>query len=300
MKLDAGNSIVFRTKGFELNSILLKPTTISEAVSMLATEEDASPIAGGATLVAMMNADLIAPQTLIALDGIPGLKGISQAADGSLRVGAMTLHRETAGDPRMTGSLRVVAEAASVIANPIVRNMGTMGGSIAFFDPAADYPAALVATRAEVELEGPDGARRLPAAEFFVDWYTTAREEGELVTAIHFPAPVDGVSTYRKIARTAGDFAIASCAACLDPDGSVRVAVGACGPVPLSDVDAEAALAGHLDDPAAMEAFTERLVGLADPVSDVRGSAEYRLRLIPRLIRSTLEDLATVNTEEAA
>lgn len=282
-----------------MTSILLRPRTVSEAIAMLAGEEDARPIAGGATLVAMMNADLLSPAVLVALDGISSIRGITQDTGGGIRIGAMTLHRETASDHRLTGTLRMVVEAASVIANPVVRNMGTMGGSIAFFDPAADYPAALVAARAEIEIEGPDGVRRLPAAEFFVDWYTTALEPGELVTAIHLPPPAEGRSTYRKIARTAGDFAIASCAVALGADGALRVAVGACGPVPLWDPEAEAALADRLDDHAALADLTAHLVALADPVSDVRGSAEYRLRLIPRIVRAAIQDLASSRREAA-
>jgi len=266
---------------------------------MLAGAPEARLIAGGATLVAMINADLVRPAALVSLDGIAELSGISGTAAGGLRIGAMTRHRETASDPRLAGSLRVVAEAAAVIANPVVRNMGTMGGSIAFADPAADYPPALVAARAEIEVAGPAGRRRVPAMEFFIDWYTTALEEGEIVVAIHLPPAVAGVSTYRKIARTAGDFAIAACAAVVEDGGAVRVAVGGCGPVPIADPAAEAGLAGRLAEPGVVRAFAAGLAEMADPMSDVRGSAAYRLRLIPRLVEATLGDLAGVREQAA-
>jgi CO/xanthine dehydrogenase FAD-binding subunit len=277
----------------------LRPPDIESAVAALVNEADARVIAGGATLTAMINADLVRPSVLVSLDGIPELRGITEAADGSLRIGAMTRHRETATDARLTGTLAMVAEAAAVIANPVVRNMGTMGGAIAFADPGADYPAALVAADAKIEVIGAAGARRIPAAEFFVDWYTTALDQGELVAAILLPAPAKGRSAYQKVARTSGDFAIASCAACVEADGAVRVAIGACGPTPIRDPEAEAALAGHLSEERAVAAFAARLVARADPMDDVRGSAEYRLKLIPRIVRATLRDLCT-EQEQAA
>ncbi len=258
---------------------------------MLANEPDARLLAGGATLVAMINADLASPDTLIALSGIGDLRGIAQQSDGSFRVGAMTLHRETASDDRLTGQLAVVREAAGVIANPVVRNMGTMGGAVAFADPAADYLPALAVLDATVELTGPDGVRRLGIPDFLVDWYGTAMAPGEILTAIHLPAPREGRGIYRKLARTSGDYAIASCAVVLEAGGNVRAAVGACGPGPVRDTAAEAELAGRADQAGAVQAFVGRLADKADPLSDVRGSAEYRRRLIPRIVTAALGEL---------
>ncbi len=276
---------------------LVRPDGLTAALTILANEPDARCLAGGATLVAMMNAGLAEPGVLVALDGIAELRGITVAADGWVRIGAMTKHRETASDARLAGGHAVVRQAASVIANAVVRNMGTMGGSIAFSDPAADYPPALVAANAEIELASVTATRRLAARDFFVDWYTTAIEPGEMVTAIHLPPADAEPSLYRKHARTSGDFAIASLALVLDGEGA-RVAVGACGPVPLRLDAAEAILAGRLADPKAVAEAAALLVEASDPVDDVRGSADYRRRLIPRLLQAAISDL--LDTKAAA
>lgn len=258
---------------------------------MLAEEPDARLLAGGATLVAMINADLVSPDTMIALSGIAEVRGITEQPDGGFRVGAMTVHRITATDVRLSGQLVAVREAAGVIANPVVRNMGTMGGAVAFADPAADYLPALAAVGAMIELTGPDGVRKLDVHDFLLDWYTTAMEPGEILTAVCLPPPGRGRGIYRKVARTSGDYAIASCAAVVHPDGSASVAVGACGPGPIRDREAEMQLAGQSGRANAVRSFADRLADLADPVSDVRGSAEYRLRLIPRIVVDALSEL---------
>ncbi len=271
---------------------LARPASLDEALALLDAEPTARCLAGGATLVAMMNAGLVEPGLLVALDGIAELRGITAMPGGGLCIGAMTRHRETVSETRLAGSLAMVREAAGVIANAVVRNMGTMGGSISFADPAADYPPALVAAGAEIEIARKGGRRRLPVGEFFHDWYTTALEPGEIVTAIHLPAPGPQASLYRKHARSSGDFAIASIALALAADGTgVRIAVGGCGPAPLRVEAAEQALAGRLADPAAIAAAAALLVDAADPVDDVRGSADYRRRLIPRLLAAGMGDL---------
>ncbi len=273
---------------------VFNPETVEEAVALLAQHGEAMPLSGGATLIAMRNAALVEPSHLISLDRIPDLRGISRDDGGGIRIGAMTRHFETAACVELTGSLQVLRRAAGMIANRVVRNMGTMGGSVANADPAADYLPALSCCDAVLEIAGPDGRRTLSIHDYIEDWYETALEEGEIITAITLPAPVEVSSTYRKIARVSGDYATASCAMALDPDGQgLRVAIGACGPGPLRDRAGEKALRGKLDDPSAVSEFTSRLVALADPVDDVRGSAEYRLRLIPRLVTSVLSELTT-------
>src|SRR5262245_9663501 len=195
---------------------LLHPTSVGEAASLLAADDDGRCLAGGATLVAMMNARLVAPSRLVSLAGIDELRGIASAPEGGHRIGAMTRHAETAGDSRLSGSIAVIRKAAGQIANPVVRNMGTMGGSIAFADPAADYPPALVAAGAEIEIAGSGGRRRVKAEDFFVDWYMTALESCEIVTGVFVPpAAKNSYGGYHKLARVSGDFAIASIALCL-------------------------------------------------------------------------------------
>ena len=263
---------------------LYRPRTVDEAVGLLAEDEDARLLAGGATLVAMLNARVIEPPALISLRSIDEIKGIARLPDGSVRIGAFTRHRETADSALLLGSSGVVRDAASQIANATVRNMGTIGGSVAFADPGLDYPPALVAAAALIEIASRDGRRTMPASEFFVDWYTTALQPGEMVTGVRLRPAGGGAGVYVKHARVAGDYATASAAACLEADGRCRVAIGACGPAPLADPAIDAALSDDLGD-AALAAAADRLAGMADPLDDVRGSADYRRRLIAPLLR---------------
>ena len=266
------------------------PRTLEEAVGLLAADPDSKYLAGGATLVAMMNAGLAQPSALISLRRIEGLQGIERSAAGGVRIGAMTRHCQTAASPQLAGAHRVVQQAASVIASPPVRNMGTMGGSIAFADPAADYPPALVAADAEIEMVGPNGRRRLKADAFFLDWYQTALEPGELIVAVHLPpAPAGAVGHYDKLSRVEGDYATASVAVVLAMSGgvcnSIAIAVGACGPTPLRLPAAEQMLLGSRLDDGALAIAGKHLAEAADPVDDVRASADYRRLVIPRLLR---------------
>ena len=263
---------------------MLWPRTVEEATGLLAADPEARPIAGGATLVAMMNARVIEPLALVNLGRIDELRGIRQLQDGCLRIGAYTRHRETAESPQLAGTAAVVREAAGQIANATVRNMGTIGGSIAFADPGLDYPPAIVAAGAEVEIASATGRRRLPARDFFLDWYTTALEPGEIVVAVVLPRPgVGGGAAYVKHARVGGDYATAAAAVCLEAGGAVRAVIGACGPTPIADPEADALLASDRSDAAVARAGA-LLEARADPLDDVRGSAEYRRLLIPRLL----------------
>ena len=259
------------------------PRTVDEAILLLAQDPDARLLAGGATLVAMMNARVAEPAALISLAGINEIKGISMLSDGRVRIGAFTRHRETAACELPLGVAGVVRHAASQIANATVRNMGTIGGSISFADPGLDYPPALVAAGAVVEIASKASRRTVNAAEFFVDWYTTALEPGELVTAVILPTPGAGTGLYVKHARVAGDYATASVAVCLHGDGRMRVAVGSCGPKPIAADEADAILSADTCDAAVARAGA-LLQDRADPLDDVRGSADYRRLLIPRLL----------------
>lgn len=275
---------------------LIEPTSVEAALSALAAEPEARPLAGGATLVAMMNADLLAPAALISLDRIDALTGITSQADGALRIGAMTRHATVAASPHFAAGQRVVSLAAGRIGHPAIRNMGTIGGSICHADPSADYPTALVCAGAEVEIAGPDGTRRVPAAEFFLGYFETDLAPGELVTAVIVPpAPAGSRAAYTKFTRADGDFATVSVAMVLTPgaDGIDRlaVAIGGCAGAPVRVPEAEALLSGQPPDSARIAEAGRLLAAACDPMDDVRGSAAYRLRLVPRLFRRTLEEL---------
>jgi carbon-monoxide dehydrogenase medium subunit len=264
------------------------PERLDEAIRLLAADEEARPLAGGQTLVAMLNADLLTPSQLVSLHRIAALKGIERRADGSLRIGAMTTHAALARSDALGGGHGLLADAASRIGHDAIRNRGTLGGAVAHADPSADYPPALVALDAAVEAVGPSGKREIAAADFFQGFLTTALDRGEIVTAIILPpGPTQARTHYEKFARVEGDFATVSVAAALWT-GGVRIALGGVGPAPVRSTEAEAKLvAGGLSD-AALDAAGALLVEASDPIDDVRGSADYRRLLIPRLVRRAI------------
>jgi carbon-monoxide dehydrogenase medium subunit len=264
-----------------------RPATIRQAANLLAKNEDAKLLAGGHTIIPTMKQRLASPPQLIDLSQVEGLTGI-ELKGRSLVIGAMTRHVEVATSPVVQQNLPALAHLAEEIGDPLVRNMGTIGGSIAHFDPAADYPPALVAAGARIEIAGAAGRRTLPAHEFFVDWYTTALAAGELVTAVLLPAAAPGLGRYDKLARVSGDFATVSVALSIQWRAGacerVGLAIGGCGPRPLClDEANEALVAGRLREQAAEKAGA-LLARAADPIDDVRGSAGYRRLVIPRMV----------------
>lgn len=266
-----------------------KPNTIDEAITELAADDGAKCFAGGATLVAMLNAGLLQPTRLVSLAGIADLQGIAAAPDGRTKIGAMTSHATVACDRRLVGGLSVVREAAAQIAHPAIRNMGTIGGAIAHADPSGDYPGALMAAGAEVEIAAPHGRRTCAIDDFFVDYLTSALAHGEVITAIMLPTPLPGErSAYVKFSRVDGDYATVSVGVRLSwADGTcaaIRIAAGSCGPVPIRVPDAERSLVGTHINADALRAVSQAYVDAADPIDDLRGTAEYRLMLIPGLI----------------
>ena len=265
------------------------PANITEAISLLAERDGARCLAGGATLVAMMNAGLVEPFRLVSLRGLSELGGINVLSDSTVRLGAMTRHAETANSTLLKDGQRVLSAAAGKIANPPVRNMGTIGGSLAFADPAADYLPALMTLDAVIELAAQGSTRRLSIRDLIVDWYTTALEPQEIITAIEVPsAPRGSVGIFEKLERTAGDYAIASIACVLAFEKGIcstaRIAVGACGPGPVRIRELEAKLEGTRAEPDAFLAMGESLAAECDPVDDVRATADYRRLVIPRLV----------------
>ena len=268
---------------------LLEPTTVAEAIAFANGARDARFLAGGQTLVAMMNAELVEPEALISLRRIAELGMIARRDDGAVRIGAMATHAAIAACVDFSPAQRILAEAAGVVAHPAVRNAGTIGGAIAHADPAADYPAALSAAAAVVHVAGAEGERTIPVDEFFVDYLETALEDGEMVTAVELPTgPPGAVAVYEKVARVDGDFATLSLALVAVPDGdgfaAVRLALGSAGPTPVRAAAAEAALTGRNVGAAEIAEAAAALVAASDPVDDLRGSAAYRRRLVPGVL----------------
>jgi carbon-monoxide dehydrogenase medium subunit len=272
---------------------LHQPETIEQALALLAGDPGAMPLAGGATLVAMLNAELIEPSALISLAAIKELRTIETLADGALRLGAMISHADLAMEARLSGGHSVLRQAAAQIAHPSVRNIGTLGGAVAHGDPSSDLPAALVAVDAVIEMAGPAGKRSIAAGEFFEDYLTTALTEGEIVTAVRLPRlPENTAGHYEKFARVHGDYATLSVALILAMKGGecsyVRVALGSAGATPVRVPEAEARLLGSALDGGTVQDAAQLLSEASDPIDDVRGSAEYRLMLVPRLLQRAL------------
>lgn len=264
-----------------------EPTTIDEAVGLLASDENARCLAGGASLVAMMNFGMLEPSMLVSLRRIEELRGIRDDGAGGLNIGAMTTHREVSADSRLAGANRVLHEALATI-DVVIRNMGTIGGAIGHADPSSDVIAALVAADAAVEVAGPQGRRVMPVEELFEFYLTTTLSPGEVVTSVLLPAaPPGSVGAHEKVCCVHGDTATVNVAVTLDFDDrsikGARLAVGGCAPVPLHLDKADSCLVGTSGDDAAVIEAAAILAQTADPPSDVRGSAEYRQLLIPRL-----------------
>ena len=278
-----------------------EPGTASEAAAILARVPDARCLAGGQTLVAGMNLGPLRPAALVSLQRIEALKEIHPQPDGGVTVGAMATHRAVARAECFSGGLDIVRQAARRIAHPAIRTMGTIGGSICHADPAADYPAVLVAAEATITALSVRGERSLPAREFFVNFLTTALAEDELVTAIHLPPAKSMVGVYEKFARTDGDFATVSVALMLTVEGErctkIRLALGSCGPTPIRVPEAEAHLVGSRLDKPAIRKAANLLVQATAPMNDVRGSADYRRMLVPQLVQQVIDKARANETE---
>ena len=270
----------------------LEPETLDEAITALAGADDARCLAGGATLVAMLNAELVDPSVLVGLRRIQALRGISRTANG-IRIGAMTTHNEIAVDERLVGAAAVLRSAAGQIAHDAIRHVGTIGGSIAHADPSADWPTAITAADATIEIASAGGTRTVSVDEFFVGYLQTAAQPGEILTAIDIPAgPKNARGHYLKFSRVDGDYATVSIAIVLAMAGKrceyIRFAAGACGATPIRVAAAEDRLLGTELAVEDIAEAGELLAAAADPVSDVRGSAEYRRLLIPRLLNRAI------------
>jgi aerobic carbon-monoxide dehydrogenase medium subunit len=253
--------------------------------------EDAKLLAGGHSLIPLMKLRLAAPTLLVDLRRVPGLSGI-QRDNGRLRIGAMTTHTEVSGAG--LGLLSVVAET---IADPQVRNRGTLGGSLAHGDPASDQPAIMLITEATMTVRGPGGQREVAASEFFHDYLTTAVGEDEVLTEIRVPA-LDGYAYgYRKFNRRQEDWAMVAASALVKraADGTcedVRVGLTHMASTPLRATAVEDALRGKPLDAGSIAAAAELAAEGTDPPADLNASEDYKRHLARVLTRRALEDAA--------
>lgn len=252
-----------------------RPSSLAEAQSLAGN--GASLLAGGQSLVPAMKHDLAAPTSLVSLRDLAELRGIEVGSDG-VTVGAMTTHAEVATSAEVRSAIPALSELAADIGDPQVRNRGTIGGSVAHADPAADYPAALVGLGATLLTD----RREIPADDFFTGMFSTALEPGEIIKAVRFPVP--DCAGYAKFASPASKYALVGVMVSKGP-GGVRVAVTGAGGSVFRQADMEAALAGDFSA-AAIEGVVQSSEGLA---SDLEASAEYRAHLVGVMARRAVE-----------
>lgn len=270
------------------------PTTIDDAVKALGRSPEAKVIAGGHSLIPLMKLGLAEPEVLVDLRRIRQLREIT-SENGALVIGALATHRSIADDARVASTLTALAEAAAAVGDLQVRSRGTIGGSLAHADPAADEPAPTIAFDATIRVIGPKGRRDIPAREFFKGTFETALAPHEIVVEIRFSAAAGRAgSAYAKFAHPASGFAIVGVAAVvgLKADGAVeRAAIGVTGAATgqFRATVAERALVGTRGDANAIAAAAAKVADGVSMLSDLTASSEFRQQLVMVHARRALE-----------
>jgi carbon-monoxide dehydrogenase medium subunit len=264
------------------------PKSVKEAVALLGQNPEAKILAGGHSLIPMMRFRLASPALLVDLNRIEGLAYLREA-DGWLKIGAMTRESDLDHSDLIREKYPLLADTAKMIADPIVRNMATVGGNLAHADPANDHPAAMLAYGAQVVAAGPNGERVIPIDQFFKGPFETTLAQDEILTEIRIPAsrPRSG-GAYMKVERKVGDFATAAVAAQVVLDGSgnceyVGLGLTNVGLTPIKAAKAEDALRGKTPDEANIRAAAQLAAEAAQPSGDYRGTEEYKRSLVKTL-----------------
>jgi len=269
-----------------------RPSSLEEAVQLLSSLDEAKVLAGGQSLIPLLKFRFAAPAHLVDVNRVPGLDGIKE--EGSvLRIGALVRHNQIASSDLVSARYPVLAAAAPQIADPIVRNLGTVGGSLAHADPAGDWGAVMLAVGASVVARSGRGEREIPIADFLQDIFTTALSSDEILTEVRVPAPAPRAGgAYLKLERKVGDFATVAAAVHVSMDdgtiGRAGIGLTAVGNKNIEPAEAESALAGKEPNE---ELFAEagRLAAAASsPVADVRGSADYKRHVVEVFVRRGL------------
>ena len=262
------------------------PETTEEALALLEQYgEDAKILAGGQSLVPMMNFRLVKPSCLIDINRLRELSYIKRR-DGTLHIGALTRHRMLERSPLIREIQGLALEAVRLIGHPAIRARGTVGGSIAHADPTAELPAVLAAMDGWIEATGPQGKRSIPWQEFFVSYFTTSLEPTELCSEIVLPVLPQGSGwAFEEFARRHGDFAMAGAAAVISIDSQrrcalSRLALAGAGPTPMRASGAEELLRGEILTDRVLEEAGRLAAEQVEPDSDLHASAEYRRQLI--------------------
>jgi carbon-monoxide dehydrogenase medium subunit len=265
------------------------PTTVDEAVAALAEAgEDAKVIAGGQSLMPVLRLRLAAPTTVVDLGRIDELRGLRE--DGTdLVIGAMTTYYDLLRNPLLGKHALLIAEAIRTVADPQIRHRGTLGGALAHADPAGDLCAPALALDATLTVAGPSGRRSIPAAEFFVDYFTTALQPDEILTEIRIPKHTDWAARYEKFHRVAQSWSIVAVAATVAIEGGViqqaRVALTNMVSVPVRARGVEEALIGQTANGELIRAAAEHAAEGIEPMTDGNADAAYRSHLAKVLTR---------------
>ncbi|KPF57442.1 carbon monoxide dehydrogenase [beta proteobacterium AAP51] len=273
------------------------PRTVAEAIALLGSlGSDAKLLAGGHSLLPMMKLRFAQPAHLIDINRIPELRGIREEGN-EVVIGAMTVENDLIASPLLQAKVPLLADAPKQIADPQVRNRGTIGGDIAHGDPGNDHPAISLALDATFDLQGPKGTRNVKAADFFLGTYTTALAEDEIMVAIRVPAFAPGTGwAYEKLKRKTGDWATAGAAVVLRISGGsvshVRIALTNLAPAALRVPAAEAALLGQPLSAASIAAAAQAAQAAADPAEDLRGDIAYKTAMAGQMVKRAIQAAA--------
>jgi carbon-monoxide dehydrogenase medium subunit len=257
------------------------PQSVDEVLSLLSQHgDDAKVLAGGQSLIPLMKFRFAAPKLVVDINRVPGLDGIEER-DGALRIGARARHNQIADADVVKAGWPLIAACAPLVADPLVRNLGTIGGSLVHADPGGDWGSAMLALNAEIVARSTGGERTIPVVDLFEGTYTTTLRPDELVTEIRVPKPAGPAGgTYLKLERKVGDFATVAAAVQLElSNGSVKragIALTAVGATNIRATAAEESLAGAEPTDAAFAEAARLAEEAADPATDVRGTAEYK------------------------
>jgi Aerobic-type carbon monoxide dehydrogenase, middle subunit CoxM/CutM homologs len=271
-----------------------RPRTLPEAVALLEQHGDAAKIlSGGQSLIPMMKVRLARPEYLIDINQIEGLQYIREE-EGYLKIGGLTREADLETSDLIRTKYPIVLDTAFMIADPQVRNLATIGGNLAHGDPANDHPATMLALGAEIIAVGPRGERKIPIKDFFLSVFTTALEHGDILTEIRIPMPrARSGGAYFKLERKVGDFATVGVAAqiTVDPDGICQeagIGLTNVGATPLKADRAEDFLRGKTLDEANIKQAGQLAAQVAQPSSDLRGPAEYKISMVKELTKRAL------------
>ncbi len=269
-----------------------RPASLDDAITLLSElGEGAKPLAGGQSLIPILKMRMDEPSDLVDITRIPQLRNIDSDS-GLIRIGALCTHAQIASSD-VAGQLQILRDCAGGIADPQVRSLGTIGGSVSVADPSSDWPTLLFVLDAVVVCQGPEGTRSVPVKEFIVDSYTTCLGEAELVTEIQIPEPpANSGGAYIGFKKAAPAYPAASVAMQLTLAGdgscaSISLALGASGPVPVVSAKAESMLTGNKLDEKLLAEAAEEIVSESNPPSDARGSADFKRQILKSLFIRT-------------